>query len=177
LETGVEVTRILTIRDGPLGQAASSTGTIPPSSRFEVGSTGTIPLSSRSAAALTGRMIVTAMALLPDDHLACVSGGVWGSTEIQLWNFREKTDSGQLVGHSQGGMETEMGVAAVALLPDGCLVSAGYDSTVRLWDLRTRMEITRLDFDAAILSLAVLPDGNLVAGDEIGRLHWLEIVH
>lgn len=42
-------------------------------------------------------------------------------------------------------------------------------------------KLARLELDGAVYSLAVLPaaDGcgwRLVAGDELGRLHWLELL-
>jgi hypothetical protein len=49
------------------------------------------------------------------------------------------------------------------------------DNTIRLWELASGNEITRLEVDAAVLCLAALPDGRLIAADALGRLHWLEI--
>ena len=40
----------------------------------------------------------------------------------------------------------------------------------------SRAETARLEIDAPITCIAALPSGRLVAGDAIGRLHWLEIV-
>ena len=65
---------------------------------------------------------------------------------------------------------------ALALLPDGRLASGSWDNTVRLWDMNTGAEITRLEVDAAVFCLTALPEGGLVAGDNSGRLHWLEIL-
>ena len=69
----------------------------------------------------------------------------------------------------------------MTVLPDGRLASGAADNTIRLWDLHSLKEITRLEVDAAVLCLAALPgiDGKaccIVAGDRIGRLHWLEVV-
>jgi WD40 repeat protein len=61
-------------------------------------------------------------------------------------------------------------------MPDGRLVSGADDKTIRVWDLSTLREITRLEVDAAVPCLSVLPDGRLVAGDQMGRLHWLKFV-
>jgi hypothetical protein len=50
------------------------------------------------------------------------------------------------------------------------------DGTIRLWDTATRAEIARLEVDAPVTCLAALTGRRLVAGDQLGRLHWLEVV-
>ena len=79
------------------------------------------------------------------------------------------------------GGSTAAGSRRWPCLPDGRLASGSWDNTVRLWDPATGEELCRLEVDAAVHCLAVLPaiegDGwRLIAGDESGRLHWLEIV-
>jgi len=58
----------------------------------------------------------------------------------------------------------------------GRLASGSWDGAIRLWDAKTGAEITRLEVDAAVNCLIALPAACLVAGDAIGRLHWLEVV-
>jgi WD40 repeat protein len=65
---------------------------------------------------------------------------------------------------------------ALAVLPDSRLVSGGHDRTIRLWDPALRAETARLEVDGVVTRLAALPDCRLVAGDALGRLHWLVIV-
>jgi WD40 repeat protein len=65
-------------------------------------------------------------------------------------------------------------VWALAVLRDGRLVSGGLDRTIRLWDPAGCRELARLEVNGGILCLLALPDGGLVAGDQLGRLHWLE---
>ena len=56
------------------------------------------------------------------------------------------------------------------------------DRIVRVWDIEPgkgtcgARELTRLEIDAEVLCLAALPTGHLVAGDALGRLHWLEFL-
>jgi WD40 repeat protein len=65
---------------------------------------------------------------------------------------------------------------ACALLPDGeHALSAGYDKTVRRWDLRNATELDRLEGSPDwILSLLTTPDGTLaIAGTSAGEvLAW-----
>ncbi len=78
-------------------------------------------------------------------------------------------ETARLKGHSGS-------VAALCVLPDGRLASGSYDNTIRLWDVTAGAETARLEIDAPIPCIAALPSGRLVAGDSLGRLHWLEIV-
>jgi WD40 repeat protein len=103
---------------------------------------------------------VIALCVLPDGRLAS------GSGTIQLWDVKTGAVTTRLQGHS--GL-----VGALCVLPDGRLASGSRDHTIRLWDITTAREIARLEVDASVTCLAALPGGRLVAGDEIGRLHWL----
>ena len=107
----------------------------------------------------------TICALLVDGRLASGSK----DKTIRLWDVERTPETGRLEGH--GGP-----VNALAVLPDGRLVSASGDNTVRLWDTRSGAEVTRLEVDAGVLCLATLSNDRIVAGDALGRLHWLEIV-
>lgn len=113
---------------------------------------------------------VTSLKLLSAGLLASGSS----DTTIRLWNLTSRAELACLVGHTDT-------VLALAELADGQLASGSQDRTIRLWDSRTGHEIIRLEVDAPVLCLCALPSLNgsgrrLVAGDEIGRLHWLEIV-
>ncbi|RMF27090.1 MAG: hypothetical protein D6759_18325, partial [Chloroflexi bacterium] len=65
-------------------------------------------------------------------------------------------------------------VRAVAVSPDGrWIVSGSRDRTVRAWDPASGTPRVLFWNDAPILSLALSPDGRLLAcGDEVGRV-WI----
>jgi WD40 repeat protein len=62
------------------------------------------------------------------------------------------------------------------LLPDGRLVSGSRDKTIRLWDVTALREIVRLEVDTFVECLVAPTECHLVAGDSLGRLHWLDVV-
>ena len=78
------------------------------------------------------------------------------------------TPSARLEGHSDP-------VYALCLLPDGRLASGSYDKMIRLWDVAAAAETARLDLDAPASVIAAPRPNLIVAGDSIGRIHWLEI--
>ena len=78
-------------------------------------------------------------------------------------------EAARLEGHSGA-------VLALCVLPDGRLASGSWDNTIRLWDVTAGAETARLEIDAPIDCVLALPTIRLVAGDAIGRLHWLELV-
>jgi WD40 repeat protein len=110
---------------------------------------------------------VRALCLLPDGRLA--SGSY--DNAIRIWAPSTGAKTTRLDCNTNSN-------SALCLLPDGRLASGSgfHDSTIRLWDLNTGTETARLETDAPILCLAIMPSGHLVAGDRLGRLHWLEVV-
>jgi hypothetical protein len=55
-------------------------------------------------------------------------------------------------------------------------VAFSHFTTIRPWDVARGAETARLEADAPLLCLTALADLHLVAGDSLGRLHWLEVV-
>jgi hypothetical protein len=61
-------------------------------------------------------------------------------------------------------------------LSDGRLLSGSEDRTIRLWDVVNGIEIARLELDSPIFSMVAIAPDRIVAGDEHGILHWLDVV-
>jgi WD40 repeat protein len=128
----------------------------------------TIRLWDTTSGAETARLdghpgTVSALCALPDGRLA---SGSYDNT-IRLWDTTSGAETARLEGHAAA-------VTALCVLPDGRLASGSWDRTIRLWDIASGQEMTRLEIDAPVHCLAAHSHNRLVAGDQIGRLHWLE---
>lgn len=55
-------------------------------------------------------------------------------------------------------------------------MSGSDDRTIRLWDMAGGIETARLEVDASVECVLATGARQLVAGDALGRLHWLEII-
>ncbi len=142
-----------------------------PDGRLASGSSdGKIRLWDVTSGAETARLAghtgsVNALRLLPDGRLASGSG----DRTIRLWDGTTGAETVSLDGHAGP-------VLTLCSLPDGRLASGSEDKTIRLWDVKTGAEIACLETDAPIACLLALSTSRLVAGDSLGRLHWLEVV-
>jgi WD40 repeat protein len=110
-------------------------------------------------------MQITALCLLADGRLASASR----DGAILLWDVASGAECARLKGH-------EHEVNVLCSVPDGRLASAAFDRTIRLWDVATGADCARLEVYASVQCLAAISPNRLVAGDTLGRLHWLEIV-
>ena len=81
---------------------------------------------------------------------------------------------GPLVRTLEGHAEA---VHGVAVTPDGKrAISASEDNTLKVWDLATCAVVATFTADGPVLACAVAPDGGtIVAGDALGRLHFLRL--
>ncbi len=88
---------------------------------------------------------------------------------IHIWDSASGTLLDSLEGHRGP-------VNCLAAFPDGKrLLSAGQDTLLYIWDLETKERLA-YEGQAPLLACAVAPDGrSLLAGDNLGRLHILEI--
>jgi WD40 repeat protein len=64
------------------------------------------------------------------------------------------------------------------VLADDTLVTCGADSAVERWDLATdrRTGHARPDLAAAVTAIALMPDGDVIAGDSDGELHLVRTI-
>jgi hypothetical protein len=90
---------------------------------------------------------------------------------LRLWEVATGESVRTFTGHTSG-------VTACAFSPDGRLaLSASWDQTLRLWKVATGTEMTHWRTDTGLVCCAWSSDPQqLLAGDESGGVHFLELV-
>jgi WD40 repeat protein len=68
-------------------------------------------------------------------------------------------------------------VSAVALSPDDTkVISGSWDNTLKVWHLEKGEVIASFTGDSQLICCAFAPDGmTIVAGDALGRMHFLRL--
>jgi WD40 repeat protein len=107
---------------------------------------------------------VNSLCELPGRQMASASD----DGTIRVWSVISGLEIGVLRGHTHW-------VNAVKALSNGRLVSGSDDRTIRVWDTVTLEAIAAIEVDAPVNCFEALPDGSIVAGDQVGQLHWLEL--
>jgi cytochrome c len=110
---------------------------------------------------------IVALAVSPDG--ATLASASWDHT-VRLWPLAQANNAAPRVleGHSQS-------VNGVSFMPDGsAVVSAGYDLTLRIWPLRSDASPIVVTVPVPLNTVAVAPDGEIVAGAADGKLYYLD---
>jgi cytochrome c len=120
--------------------------------------------SEQPDAVLTGHSApVVDLAVSPDG--SSIASASWDHT-ARVWPLGGGTPR-VLEGHQQN-------VNGVAFLPDGRVVSAGYDAAIRIWPAAASADSPDvITLPTPLNAIAVAPDGEIVAGGADGRVHFL----
>jgi WD40 repeat protein len=109
---------------------------------------------------------VSAVVMTPDGRQA-LSGSASG--KITLWDL----DTGAAVRTLWGHVDL---VTGLAITSNGCqILSVSDDHTARLWDLTTGRELAVFIADAPFWCCAAGSDELFIAGDALGRVHFLHL--
>jgi WD40 repeat protein len=103
------------------------------------------------------------------DGMLAVSGS--DDKTLKVWDLT----TGKLIRTLEGHADS---VNAVAMSSDGTrVVSGSYDNTLKVWDLTTGEVVATFAADYPVVCCATSPRAEtLVAGDTLGRLHFLRFV-
>ncbi|MFM6269383.1 MAG: hypothetical protein ACKPFA_23205, partial [Dolichospermum sp.] len=115
-----------------------------------------------------GNSGINSIAITPDST-SIISGGE--DTTIKVWNLANRKIVQTLYGHTNSAK-------TVLPTPDNqYIISGSLDQTIKVWHLDTGECLTSFINDCPITCCAISPDGKkVIAGDEAGRLHFLELI-
>lgn len=99
---------------------------------------------------------------------SCLASASFDKT-IRIWAVHDGAPIRVLKGHARA-------VLALAVLDRDHLVSGSSDNTLRVWHRSSGIEVAKLEFDAAITAIKVIPGGTIVAGDNFGGMHMLRFI-
>lgn len=93
----------------------------------------------------------------------------WDKT-MKLWDLESGRAIRTYEGHSRA-------VVGAAFSGDGRrIVSASYDNTLKVWSTESGTEIASFTCDAPAGGCTIIGNDRIVAGNGLGRIHWLELL-
>jgi WD40 repeat protein len=176
--TGHHLVGVIGRHDGAVGALAVTLG----GRVLSGGADGTVriwnPAQPEEPAAVIGRHDGAVGALAVTLGGRVLSGGADGT--VRIWNPAQPEEPGMVIGRHKQRPHLAIdyayfgdGVAAVAVLPDRTVVSAGSDDTIKLWDLSTPGDagtVLGRHVGGAGTVRQVLDDYRLVSGDGVNCL-------
>jgi cytochrome c len=110
------------------------------------------------------RAPIAGLAVSPDAKM--LASASWDQT-VRVWSLTSEEEARSFAGHHQN-------VNGVAFSPNGhALFSAGYDATLRIWPLKESSLPLVVTLPAPLNTVAVAPDGEIIAAGAGGRLYFL----
>jgi len=107
---------------------------------------------------------VSGVAVVPDGKRVVSASG---DNTLKVWDLETGRILRTLEGHSEFVFE-------VAVTPDGRrAVSGSDDRTLKVWDLETGLPLATFHCDASAMCCRFVGNQEIIAGDAVGRLHFL----
>lgn len=119
----------------------------------------------RARTLLRGIGGVLALAVSPNGRWAVSGHENW---TLKIWDLKNWSKVGTILGHRGT-------VRSVAMTQDSrYLVSGSEDETLRIWDLRTYKSVATFVADSGVFACVASQDGLIVAGENLGSVHFLQ---